>query len=42
MCYDGIYLYKDLYTMIDDYRVNKHTNSVNKNNPYYNFNTTNV
>ena len=35
--YDGIYFYSDIYTMIDDYRENKHDLAVNKDNPYYNY-----
>lgn len=35
--YDGIYFYSDFYTMIDDYRVNAHEKSVNKDNAYYNY-----
>ena len=35
--YDGIYLYKDFYSMIDDYKSGKHELSVNKDNPYYNY-----
>ena len=34
--YDGIYFYNDFYTMIDDYRENKHERSINKDNAYYN------
>lgn len=35
--YDGHYFYTDIKTMIFDYRNNIHTNSVNKNEPYYNY-----
>ncbi len=35
--YDGHYFYKDLTTMIKDYKNNNYNNSVNKNNPYYNY-----
>ena len=35
--YDGIYFYNDFYTMIDDYRENKHERSINKDNAYYNY-----
>ena len=35
--YDGNYFYTSLYTMIDDYRNNTFNNSVNKDNPYYNY-----
>lgn len=35
--YDGIYLYSNLYDMIDDYKTNSHDRSVNKDNPYYNY-----
>ena len=35
--YDGNYFYNDLKTMINDYKNNNYNNSVNKNNPYYNY-----
>ena len=35
--YDGHYFYKDLKTMIKDYKNGNYNNSVNKNNPYYNY-----
>lgn len=35
--YDGHYFYKDLKTMIKDYKNNTRNNSVNKNDPYYNY-----
>lgn len=35
--YDGIYFYKDFYTMINDYRANTHNESINKDNAYYNY-----
>ena len=35
--YDGHYFYKDLKTMIHDYRNNIKANSVNKDEPYYNY-----
>lgn len=35
--YDGNYFYKDLQTLIKDYKANNRNNSVNKNNPYYNY-----
>ena len=35
--YDGHYFYKDLETMIRDYRNGNYNNSENKNNPYYNY-----
>ena len=35
--YDGHYFYKDLKTMIQDYKNNTYTSSVNKDNPYYNY-----
>ena len=36
--YDGIYFYSDFISMINDYRTGKHDLSVNKDNPYYNYN----
>lgn len=35
--YDGIYFYNDLKKLISDYKNNNYNNSVNKNNPYYNY-----
>ena len=35
--YDGHYFYTDLVTLIKDYKNNTYENSVNKNNPYYNY-----
>lgn len=35
--FDGHYFYKDLKTMIKDYRNNTRQNSVNKDKPYYNY-----
>lgn len=35
--YDGHYFYKDLKTLIKDHKNNTYDNSVNKNNPYYNY-----
>lgn len=35
--FDGHYFYTDLKTMIKDYRNNTYENSVNKDNPYYNY-----
>lgn len=35
--YDGHYFYKDLKTMIKDYKNNTYENSVNKDKPYYNY-----
>ena len=35
--YDGIYLYKDFYSMLDDYKSDKHDLSLNKDKPYYNY-----
>ncbi len=35
--YDGHYFYRDLETLIKDYKNNHYNNSVNKNNPYYNY-----
>ena len=35
--YDGNYFYKDLKTMINDYKGNSYQNSVNPNNPFYNY-----
>ena len=35
--YDGHYFYLDMKTMIRDYKNNTYANSVNPNNPYYNF-----
>ena len=36
--YDGHYFYTDYETMIADYKRNTRKNSVNPNNPYYNYN----
>lgn len=35
--YDGHYFYTNFKTMIDDYKANTYKNSVNPNNPYYNY-----
>lgn len=35
--YDGIYFYSTLLGMLKDYRNNTYDNSVNKDNPYYNY-----
>ena len=35
--YDGHYFYRDLTTLIKDARNGNYNNSVNKNNPYYNY-----
>ena len=35
--YDGHYFYKDLKTLIKDYKNNNYNNSVNKDKPYYNY-----
>ena len=35
--YDGHYFYRDLETLIRDYKNNNYNNSVNKDNPYYNY-----
>ena len=35
--YDGHYFYKTLVALIKDYRANNRNNSVNKDNPYYNY-----
>ncbi|MBM6931715.1 glucosaminidase domain-containing protein, partial [[Clostridium] spiroforme] len=35
--YDGHYFYADYNVMINDYKNNVRTNSVNPNNPYYNY-----
>ncbi len=35
--YDGHYFYTDLVTLIKDYKAGNYNNSVNKNNPYYNY-----
>ena len=35
--FDGHYFYTDLKTLIKDYKNNTYNNSVNKNNPYYNY-----
>ena len=35
--YDGHYFYKDLKTLIKDYKNDNFNNSVNKDNPYYNY-----
>ena len=35
--YDGHYFYKDLDTMLKDYRNGNYDNSVNKDKPYYNY-----
>lgn len=35
--YDGHYFYKDRLTMLKDYKNGNYNNSVNNNNPYYNY-----
>lgn len=35
--FDGHYFYKDIKTLVKDYKNNTYNNSVNKNNPYYNY-----
>ena len=35
--YDGHYFYNDFKTMIDDYRNDTYENSINDDNPYYNY-----
>lgn len=35
--YDGNYFYDDFKLMIDDYRSSTYENSINSNNPYYNY-----
>ena len=35
--YDGNYFYNSIYNMIKDYKNNNYNNSINKNNPYYNY-----
>lgn len=35
--YDGHYFYNNIYIMLMDYRNGNYNNSVNKNNPYYNY-----
>ena len=35
--YDGHYFYKDLKTLINDYKNNNYNNAVNKDKPYYNY-----
>lgn len=35
--YDGHYFYKDRLTMLKDYKNGNYNNSVNKNDPYYNY-----
>lgn len=35
--YDGHYFYKDLTTLIKDYKNDNYNNAVNKNNKYYNY-----
>lgn len=35
--YDGNYFYKDLKSLIIDYKNNNYNNSINKDNPYYNY-----
>lgn len=35
--YDGHYFYDEFKTMIDDYRNNTYDNSINVDNPYYNY-----
>ena len=35
--YDGHYFYKDLKTLVKDYKAGVYNNSVNKNDPYYNY-----
>lgn len=35
--FDGHYFYTDIKTLIKDYKNNNYNNSINKNNPYYNY-----
>lgn len=35
--YDGHYFYTDIKTLIKDYKNNTYNNSINKDNPYYNY-----
>ena len=35
--YDAHYFYTDLKTLINDYKANNYNNSVNKDNPYFNY-----
>lgn len=35
--YDGHYFYTNMKTMLDDYKNNRNSNAVNKNNEYYNY-----
>ena len=35
--YDSHYFYKDLKTLIKDYKKGNYNNSINKNKPYYNY-----
>ena len=35
--FDGNYFYRDYYTMLGDYKSGNRNNSVNKDNPYYNY-----
>ena len=35
--FDGHYFYTDIKTLIKDYKNNTYNNSINKNNPYYNY-----
>lgn len=35
--YDGHYFYQDIVTLIKDYKAGNYRNSVNKDNPYYNY-----
>lgn len=35
--YDGHYFYRDLKTLLSDYKNNTYNNSVNKDKPYYNY-----
>ena len=35
--YDGNYFYKDLKSLISDYKNSNYNNSVNRDNPYYNY-----
>ena len=37
LSYDGIYLYGNFYSMIDDYRENAHGRSSNSEKPYYDY-----
>ena len=37
LSYDGIYLYTSFFDMIDDYRENGHSRSVNSDKAYYNY-----